>query len=186
MSAKRSLQDLARLSAGELEEIFQQGKTPEFEKLAGWEFKGYNVPALAKLLGIKKFKKGFFQRGDESWGYNIPIYQNPIDQPWRCQPVDHNPKRFGFYSVKPAASDGPENKEPGALILNYQDGRNRPWEGSFLRDYLKQVDPDNEDLYLGKAYIALGPARIMPMFFILERDRKAPTEVTEKPELGGA
>ena len=174
---KKTLKDLAKLSTRELEEIFQKGKTPDPEKLIGWEFKGYNHPFFAKLLGIKKFKKGFYQQGDETWGYNIPIYQNGIDEPWRCRPVDHNPKRFGFYSVKPVTADGVENLEPGAIILNYADGKNLPWEGSFLRDYVKQVDPDNDDLYLGKAYSALGSARLMPSFFILERDRKAPTEV---------
>jgi hypothetical protein len=180
MGEKRKLEDLAKLSTKELEEIFQNGETPDPEKLADWEFRGYNVPFFAKLLGIKKFKKGFYKSGDEFWGYNIPIYQNPIDGPWRCKPVDHNPKRFGFYSVKKVDPQGVENKEPGALILNYAHGENMLWEGSFLRDYVKQVDPDNEDLYLGKAYMAVGPGRIAPSFFIIERDRKAPTEVTEK------
>lgn len=178
--AKRTLKDLAGLSAAELEKIFAAGKTPDFEKLNGWEFKGYNVPFFAKLLGIKKFKKGFYLRDGEPRGYNIPIYQNSIDEPWRCRPVDHNPKRFGFYSVKKVQPGDFENKEPGALILNYSDGKNLPWEGSFLRDYLKQVDPDNDDLFLGKAYSAVGPLRVMPSFFILERDRKTPTQVQEK------
>jgi hypothetical protein len=174
---KRTLQDLAKLSTQELEDLFQRGRTPDPQKLVDWEFKGYNVPFFAKLLGIKKFKKGFYKKGEECWGYNIPIYQNGVAEPWRCKPVDHNPKRFGFYSVKVATPDGPENMEPGALILNYGDGKNLLWEGSFLRDYVKQVDPDNEDLFLGKAYTALGKARLAPSFFIIERDRKAPTEV---------
>jgi hypothetical protein len=174
---KRTLKDLSGLSNRELEEIFANGKTPDPEKLVGWEFRGYNVPFFTKLLGIKKFKKGFYKKDDEYWGYNIPIYQGPIEEPWRCQPVDHNPRRMGFYSVKKVTPEEPEKKEPGALILNYGDGRNWPWEGSFLRDYLKQVEPNNDDLYLGKAYTAIGPARILPAFFILERDRKAPTEI---------
>jgi len=176
---KRTLKDLAKLSDKELEEIFRNGKTPDPEKLVGWEFRGYNVPFFTKILGIKKFKKGFYKRNDEYWGYNIQIYQGPIDEPWRCKPVDHNPRRMGFFSVKEVTPDGPENKEPDALIFNYGDGKNWPWEGSFLRDYLKQVDPDNYDLYLGKAYTAIGRARIAPSFFIVERDRKAPTEVEQ-------
>jgi len=180
--AKRTLKDLAGLSTRELEEIFKSGKTPDPDKLVGWEFCGYNVPFFAKLLGIKKFKKGFYKSGDEYWGYNIPQYQNSIEEPWRCKPVDHNPKRFGYFSVMEVKPDIVENKEPGAIILNYDDGKNFIWEGAFLRDYVKQVDPDNDDLYLGKAYIALGPARIMPSFFIIERDRKAPTEVEHKPK----
>lgn len=174
---KRTLQDLARLSTQELENVFRDGKTPDMDKMVDWEFCGYNVPFFAKLLGIKKFKKGFYKRGEEFWGYNIQIYQNPIDEPWRCKPVDHNPKRFGFYTAKEVTPDMKENLEPGAIILNYGDGKNMLWEGSFLRDYVVQVDPDNEDLYLGKAYSAIGPARIAPSFFIIQRDRKAPTEV---------
>lgn len=177
--AQRTLKDLAKLKDAELEKIFQDGKTPDPKKLAGWEFKGYNVPLFTKLIGIQKFKKGFYKKDDQFMGYNIPIYQNSIEGPWRCQPVDHNPKRFGFYSVNEVKPEMIENKEAGALILNYADGNNKLWEGSFLRDYLKQVDPDNEDLYLGKAYTAVGSKRIMPSFFILERDREAPTEVQE-------
>ncbi len=180
MGEKRKLEDLAKLSADELEKIFQNGETPDPEKLVDWEFRGYNVPFFAKLLGIKKFKKGFYKRGAEYRGYNIPIYQSPLEEPWRTKPVDHNPKRFGFYSVKEVDPHGKENKEPGALILNYADGGNLPWEGSFLRDYIKKVDPENDDLYLGKAYVAAGPSRIAPSFFIIERDRKAPTRVTEE------
>ncbi|UCD85126.1 MAG: hypothetical protein JSU92_02750 [Deltaproteobacteria bacterium] len=174
---KRTLEDLAGLSDNELEEIFRNGKIPDPEKLVGWEFRGYNVPFITKLLGIKKFKKGFYKKKDEYWGYNIQIYQGPIEEPWRCKPVDHNPRRMGFFSVKKVIPEGPENKEQDALILNYGDGKNLPWDGSFLRDYLKQVDPNNNDLYLGKAYTAIGRARVMPSFFIIERDRKAPTEV---------
>ena len=35
-----------------------------------------------------------------------------------------------------------------------------------------RVDPENPDLYLGKAYYALEPIRVMPNFFILERHRR--------------
>ena len=37
-----------------------------------------------------------------------------------------------------------------------------------------QVDPANPDLFLGKAYYALGPARVAASFFVLERDRRGP------------
>jgi len=174
---KRTLRELAKLPAGELEEIYAKGTTPDPEKLLGCEFMGYNVPFMAKLIGIKKFQKGFYKRGDQYWGYNIPQYQNALEEPWRCQPVDHNPKRFGFFSVREVKPDMKENKEPNSLILNYADGKNMPWEGSMLRDYIKQVDPDNDDLYMGKAYFALGPLRVMPAIFIIERLREAPTEV---------
>jgi hypothetical protein len=174
---KRNLQDLAKLSVPELEDIFQKGNTPDPEKLAGWEFAGYNIPFVAKLIGVKKFKKGFYKQGDEFWGYNIPVEQNRLEEPWQCLPSEETPRRYAFYSMKPVTPESKENKEPGALILNYGDGHNPVWEGSLLRDYVKQVDPDNDDLYLCKVYIALGPARVFPSFFIMERHRRAPSEV---------
>ena len=44
-------------------------------------------------------------------------------------------------------------------------------------DYLVQVDAEDPDLYLGKAYYAAGPARIPVGFFVLERLRRGIGEV---------
>jgi hypothetical protein len=57
------------------------------------------------------------------------------------------------------------------LLLDYGLGGNGPF-GPPLRDYIVQVYPDNADLLLGKAYLALGPLRIPAGFFILERLKK--------------
>jgi len=173
MAGKRRLEDLAHLPTDELWQIFNHGRTPDFEKLKGWEFRGWNVPVFAKLIGIQKFQKGFFvKEGKLPFGYNIPQKQNGAEQPWQSKPANDNPKRFGFYSVKKVESGGVEDKHPHALILNYGDGKNSLFEGAFLRDYVVQADPDNDDLYLGAAYIALGSARIFSNFFIIERLRQ--------------
>jgi hypothetical protein len=37
-----------------------------------------------------------------------------------------------------------------------------------LRDYLVRL---SDDLYLGKAYVALGPGRLPVSYFVLERHR---------------
>ena len=171
--AKRRLEDLAALSTDELWKLFRQGQTPDFAKLQGWEFRGWNVPWFTKLIGIQKFQKGFYRKdGQTPFGYNIPQKQNGAGQPWECRPSNDSPKRFGFYSVKKVEPNAVENKHPHALILNYADGNNSLFEGAFLRDYIVQPDPDNDDLYLGVAYTALGPARIMPSFFVIERLRQ--------------
>ena len=49
-----------------------------------------------------------------------------------------------------------------------------------LRDYLVQVDPANPDLFLGKAYDALGPLRMPTNFFILERFRVGLTDYVKR------
>ena len=142
MSRKYAFEDLCLMEPAALEGVFAKGVTPDFEKLAGWEFRGYNVFPLAKLLGIQKFKKGFYHNNAEPFGYNIPVIQNRFYGDWVCTPTNDEPKRFGFYSVKKVTPLSKENKEPHALVLNYGDGENSLFEGANLRDYLVQVDPD--------------------------------------------
>ena len=170
----RHLEDLAAMSVDELEAVFARGTVPDTDRLVGYEFRGFNKPFFTKIAGFQKFRKGFYKKGEETWGYNINVVQGSLDKPWSCKPSDDDPKRFGFYAVKPIADDDAAAKETGAILLDYSEGKNGLFEGSFLRDYVKQVDPDNEDLYLGKAYSSFGGRQMMPTFFIIERDRPAP------------
>jgi hypothetical protein len=170
--------ELARLSAGELEIVMLRGTSPDLARLVGWEFRGTNVPAWARLAGIKKFVKGFFREGDEVYGYNCPVGQNRLDQPWVLKPDDAAPKRFGFYRVAPVDPTARDNVYLHAALLDYGRGRNAAWDPtSGLRDYLVQVDSDDDSLFLGKAYYALGPARVATNFFVLERHRPAPKTI---------
>jgi hypothetical protein len=159
---------LEAMSMRELEIVFQRGVQPDLERLAGWEFRGTNTPGWAKLAGIKKFVKGMVRREDgEVFGYNSPVIQNGLDQPWHVKP-----KRFGFYRVAPVDPTSRDNEYLHAVLLDYGRGGNArldPTQG--LRDYVVQVDADNDDLYLGKAYYAVGPVRVPTSFFVLERFR---------------
>ena len=172
--------DLIRMSNTELDKVHAQGKTPEFKDLVGWEFRGFNTPAFAKLLGFQKFKKGFFLDhgqavdGEEISGYNVWVLQNGADDPHIAKPSDDEPKRHGFYVVYRVRPEERDNKVPHALLINYGKGRNASFNPErAIRDYLVQVDPDNKDLLLGKAYFAIGPARVFPSFFILERNNES-------------
>lgn len=168
---------LERASMHELEVTFLRGTTPDLEALVGWEFRGINrlplqdtVP-VAKLTGIKKFVKGFVRADDgRIMGYNSPVdSSNALDGRWHVKA-----KRFGFYEVAPVDPTARDNRYLHALLLDYGKGDNPIYDPSrLLRDYLVQVDPANPDLYLGKAYGAIGPARIATNFFILERHRRA-------------
>ncbi|MBL4636376.1 MAG: hypothetical protein JKY56_21120 [Kofleriaceae bacterium] len=166
--------ELSRMSSRQLEALMKAGTMPDLASLAGWEFRGLNHPSWAKMAGIKKFMKGFFNKDEELFGYNCATVQNSLVMPWLGKPDNENPKRFGFYlvdTVDPAAKD---NCYPNAVLLDYGRGGNKPYDPTRgLRDYLVQVDSDNPDLYLGKAYYALGPLRVATSFFILERHRRA-------------
>jgi len=161
----------------ELELAFVRGETPDLESLVGWEFRGINHPAWAKLAGIKKFVKGFFRTEDgRVKGYNSPVEQNVLDGRWHVAP-----KRFGFYLVAPVDATARDNAYLHAVLLDYGRGGNKPWDPTRgLRDYLVQVDPSNPDLLLGKAYYAIGPVRVRSNFFILERLRRGLTEYVRR------
>lgn len=163
----------------ELEAVMLRGLQPDLDRLVGWEFRGINHPAWAKVAGIKKFVKGFF-RGEDGrvMGYNCPVLQNVLDGRWHTKPSDTAPKRFGFYEVAPVDPTRRDNVYLHAVLLDYGRGGNKVYDPtSGLRDYLVQVDPTNPDLFLGKAYYALGPLRVHSNFFILERFRVGLTDL---------
>ena len=162
--------ELARRSARELEETFLRGHMPDLDALVGWEFRGMNVGRLPRLARIRKFVKGFERReGDKLFGYNRPVRQNRVTAPWLV-----GDKRFGWYRVAPVDPTARDNAYLHAALLDYGRGDNPIYDPSRgLRDYLVQVDAGDRDLYLGKAYYAVGPARVPLSFFVLERLRPA-------------
>lgn len=171
----RRLQDLAYLSKAELEKVLVAGTTPEWEALAGSVFRGWNVGLMPHVLRIKKFAKGFFEKDGKRMGYNCPVRQGGgPGEPWPLKPSNESPKRFGFYEVRATSQGERDHKYPNALLLDYGRGGNPWWEpAKVLRDHLVQVEHQNRDLYLGKAWIALGPARMFGGFFVIERLQKA-------------
>ena len=177
----RRLAELASMSKIELEKVFMRGSMPELDKLAGWEFRGLNHPRWARLAGIKKFMKGFYWDHDLLHGYNCPVTQNANEAPWVFRGSAEDPGRFGYYSVAPVDARAKDNAYLNSVLLNYGEGGNKLYDPSRnLRDYLVQVDADNDDLYLGKAYYALGPLRIATNFFLLERQHEAAGEVRRR------
>jgi hypothetical protein len=166
---------LEQMPMWELEKEFVRGGTPQLDDLVGWEFRGINhlplnVLPVAQLLGIKKFVKGFYRADDgRVMGYNRPVGRNALDGRWHI-----GQKRFGFYEVHDVDATSTDNKYLHAVLLDYGRGGNKPFDPTAgLRDYVVQL---GDDLYLGKAYYALGPARVPSNFFILERHRVGLTD----------
>jgi hypothetical protein len=172
----RTALDVYRSPASTLFAIMAESAAPPFEDIVGWEFNGTNLGFGRELLGIRKFRKGFYQgpprgEGPEPFiqGYNIPVKQNGVGNPHIAKPSDANPKRFGFYRCFDAAKDPRFNRWPRAMLLNYGMGGNGFAVEGLLRDYLVQVIPGQSDLLLGYAVFALGPLTIPGGFFVLEK-----------------
>jgi hypothetical protein len=175
-----SFDSLVKSRERDLEYVLRDGVTPGLEGLVGYEFKGYNLPYITQVLGFRKFKKGFhlgagqsLERGEIS-GYNVVVVQNRLEDPWIAEPNEATPKRHGFYRAYKVRRSEADDFYPNALLLNYGLGGNPRWNpAGLLRDYLVQVAPENPDLLLGKAYFALGPTRVFPSFFVIERLNKS-------------
>lgn len=173
---------LALASNAELEDVMRRGVTPDPTKIAGWEFKGWNTWDLTSMLGIRKFKKGFYQEdpasdpGQGLQGYNVQIVSNGLGDPWFDKIKKGNSVKHGWYDCFPVRLSDVDNKYPNALLINYACGRNPAGDpSSFLRDYIVKPYPDNDDLMLGKAFVALPatPLRVFVSYFILERHNES-------------
>lgn len=167
---------VAELSGAELEKVMIRGGTPDPREIAGWEYRGLNIAFWAAHSPIQKFIKGFYLgEGRESgkvMGYNEPVVQNGPENPWIAKPRESDPKRFGFYEVDYVDPSAKDNRYLHAILLDYGKGGNfRLDPAARLRDYLVQVEPGSNERLLGKAYLAIGPARVSSNYFLLERHK---------------
>ena len=109
-------------------------------------------------------------------GVVVPSYaavQNGDREAWIKKHGGDEGKRFGYYHVAPVDPRSKENRYLHSVLLHYGEGGNHSLDPSAgIRDYLVQVDPDNRDLFLGKAYYKVGPIRVHSNFFILERHER--------------
>ncbi len=156
-----------------LEGLLVGGETPSLSGIVGYEYRGYNIAPTTALLGIRKFIKAFFTTPDgEVYGCNTPVAQNGLNGPWIARPSEAAPRRYAFFSVTPVDPEARDNAYLHALLIDYGRGGNPLYDPSrYLRDYLIRCVPGSDNLLLGKAYMAIGPARIPASFFMLERYR---------------
>lgn len=171
------LEIVQKLDSAARNEIMRSGAPPLLDDLVGWEFAGINCGATPDLLGIRKFKKGFYRgparvsEGPEPFvqGYNIDVVQDGVDKPHRAKPSEEKPRRYGFYRVHKVVPGSKDSVYPNSLLLDYGLGRNGFSITAILRDYLVQVYPDDPTLLLGHAFLALMGMRFNASHFVLQR-----------------
>mgnify|MGYP006971725044 CR=1 FL=1 len=169
--------EICTLDNDALEKLFLQGSMPENDHLIGYEFDGFNTLDITPLLGIRRFQKGFFLdpkvAAGEIGGYNVAIAPGGVTEHWEQLTKGGVVHRHSFYRVYPVRDDEVDNLYPNAVLINYDSPRNPVWNPGPLRDYLVRVYPDDNDLYLGKAYAAVGPKwRVFVSYFVLRRGPK--------------
>lgn len=177
--------DLASTPKRELAGIFAAGTAPDVAALTGFEFRGFNQPAGATLLGIRKFIKVFYlDKAGRSFGCNTPVMQNGLDSEWIPRPHPDRPRRYAFFAVDPPDPDAADQRRHEAVLLDYARGANPPYHvARILRDYLVRVEPQSDDLLLGRAFFVVAGRPMADSYFLIERYR--PLASTD-PLLGAA
>src|SRR5258707_14198365 len=93
--------DLASRSKGELDAVFAAGSRTDVAALTGLEFRGYNQPRAAALLGIRKFVKAFYLDGSgQPFGCNTPVAQNGLAAELLTRPDAGHPKSSALFRVE--------------------------------------------------------------------------------------
>jgi len=165
--------ELAGKTKRELDAVFTAGSPPDVTALTGYEFRGYNQPRAAALLGIRKFIKAFYLDAEQRpFGCNTPVTQNGLSDEWLPRPSAEHPRRYAFFQVEPASPDAPDERRRGAALLDYSRGGNRVYDlARILRDYLVRVESGSDELLLGKALFVVGGRRLADSYFLIERYR---------------
>jgi hypothetical protein len=172
-----TFEDLAASKRSRLDQLLRRGIQPSLAEVAGYEFRGFNMQSLTKVIGTRKFKKGFYGNPDEGhlWGYNIRVVQNGLDDPWIALPSDDSPERLAFFKVFPPKPSGRDADFSNSLVVDYAQWPDYIWinPARYILDYLVFPAQGNRDLLLGKSYFALGGSRIFMGYFILERQNRS-------------
>lgn len=154
---------LATSPPADLDALMHRGQAPEPDRLAGAEYRGANTARWLARVGNREFVKGFEQQPDgKVRGYNRRVSQ---DGQWASPGAP-----FAYFAVRPVDPAARDNHYLNALLLDYRAGSDRGFDPArLIRDYLVCVQPESDDLLLGRAFLALGRFRPSPSYFVLER-----------------
>jgi hypothetical protein len=158
--------DLLRRPPSELREIVRDGHAPDLADVSGREFRGANAPPSSRLLGIRRFVKGFRADGAGTSGYNVRVTGADLTAPWTTT-TWHGHREYAPFRVTLVDPGSRDHRYPDALLLDYGAEGSGPSPERILRDYVVGVSPESP-LLLGHAWLALGRLRLPLAFFVLE------------------
>lgn len=162
---------LVRTPSSKLVDVARRGSRPDVRALAGWEWRGTNMPASSQLLGLRRFIKGFVcVGGDQLEGYNVSVEGNSLSSPWLERRQRDGRREWARFTVSPVDPEKVDNRYLEALLLDYGGvATPEPGIAGRIRDYLVRVVPGSDELLLGHAFLAIGRARVPVGWFALER-----------------
>lgn len=166
---------LVATSTRQLTKIMRRGGAPDFDELSGWEWRGTNLPASSRLLGIRRFIKGFDTRDGRAEGYNVSVVGSDLTSPWTERNQRDGRREWARFTVTPVDPAATDNHYLDALLLDYGAVQTpEPGVAGRLRDYLVHVSPGSDELLLGHAFLAVAKLRVPVGWFVLERLHQIP------------
>jgi hypothetical protein len=168
--------DYLRLVATPVREmagIMRRGEAPDVQAISGWEWRGTNLPATsARLLGIRRFIKGFHAADGRFAGYNVSVAGSVLDSPWLERRQRDGRREWARFAVAPVDRTTADTPHNDALLLDYGAvDAPEPGLARRLRDYVVRVSPGSDELLLGHAFMTVGSKRVPVGWFALERLR---------------
>jgi hypothetical protein len=163
---------LAGARPGVLEALVRTGRGPVPADLVGWEYRGFHLHPLARLLRCTKSTLGFFDAAGtvDVEGFRVRTAQDGEEKPWLTGP---RKERYGFFVATPADSEG-RNALPTATALDYEESRRNPSGGLIRRrvTYLVMANRGDCTLLAAKVFFRVGRIAVPAGFVILERWRE--------------
>ncbi|MCU1457863.1 MAG: hypothetical protein JWL73_1955 [Actinomycetia bacterium] len=162
---------LVRTPRAGLAAVMRRGDTPDINALTGWEWRGTNMPATSRLLGLRRFIKGFAPtEGERIEGYNVSVSGADLSSPWKERRQRDGRREWAEFTVTPIDPAATDNRYLHALLLDYGAvAAPEPGIAGRLRDYLVRVVPGSDELLLAHAFAAFGQVRVPIGWFVLER-----------------
>lgn len=155
----------------EMAGIMRRGEAPDVQAIAGWEWRGTNLPAAsARLLGIRRFINGFHALDDRFAGYNVSVAGSDLESPWVVRRQRDGRREWARFAVAAVEAITTDTRHGNAVLLDYGAvDAPEPGLARRLRDYVVQVSPGSDELLLGHAFMAVGSTTVPVGWFVLER-----------------
>jgi len=112
---------LVRTPPARLTGVLRRGDTPHVDALAGWEWRGTNMPATSRLLGLRRFIKGFTLVEDgRAAGYNVSVPGADLSSPWTPRNQCDGRREWASFTITTVDPTATDNRYLHALLLDLQ------------------------------------------------------------------
>jgi hypothetical protein len=174
MGTPWTYETLAQADRATLENVLINGTPPNMEELVGQIYCGWNHEWVGTLSG-RKFKKGFYKKDGQVYGYNELVAQDGQGYrgEWQVRMKNARPIQLGYFRTSLVKNEPRERLNQPYQHLGLFD-YNLPMNGGInlffrvIRDFVVLPNKDDHSLILCKAYLQFLPRlNVFYCYFLL-------------------